>query len=76
MDSPAKAVTTLVNAGIDMLMIPGWRSISAVNDAINGYTESIKYGNITEDRLNDAVARILSVKLSMGAANKLKSYPL
>ena len=48
MDSPANAVTTLVNAGIDMLMLPGWRGISAANDAINGYLAGLKNGNITE----------------------------
>lgn len=47
MDSPTRAVATLVNAGIDMLMLPGWRGISAASDAINGYISNIKDGNIT-----------------------------
>ena len=40
-------MATLVNAGIDMLMIPGWRGIAAAHDAINGYINGIKNGNIT-----------------------------
>lgn len=57
-----------INAGIDMVMIPSGKGFL-------NYVESIKIGlknnTITMDRLNDAVARILSVKLALGVA-KLK----
>ena len=59
----------MLNAGIDMFMLPGWRGMSAVNDVINGLKEALNNKTITEDRLNDAVARIISVKLVMETAN-------
>jgi beta-glucosidase len=31
------SVTTMLNAGIDMFMIPGWRGMAAVNDVITGF---------------------------------------
>lgn len=30
------SVTTMMNAGVDMFMIPGWRGLAAVNDVIIG----------------------------------------
>ena len=33
------SVTTMMNAGIDMFMIPGWRGLAAVNDVIIGMKE-------------------------------------
>ena len=62
------SVTTMLNAGIDMFMIPGWRGLKAVQDVIIGYKEGLKNGTINEDRINDAVARIISVKIAMGLA--------
>ena len=70
------SVTTMLNAGIDMFMIPGWRGTKAVNDVINGMKFALKNGTINEDRINDAVARIISVKLALGAATQVKSSNL
>lgn len=51
-----------------MVMIPGRKGL-------DNYIESVKIGlknnTITMDRLNDAVAKIISVKLALGVA-KLK----
>ena len=69
MKDAVDSVTTMLNAGIDMFMIPGWRGYSAVTDVINGYKMAYSQGLITDDRINDAVARIISVKLALGAAN-------
>ena len=55
-----------------MLMIPGYNGVKAVQQAINGYKSGLLNGNISEERLNDAVARILSVKLAIGAAKRMK----
>ncbi len=62
------SVTTMLNAGVDMFMIPGWRGTKAISDVIVGYKEAFANGTINEDRLNDAVARILAVKLVLGVA--------
>lgn len=69
MKSHEDSVTTMLNAGIDMFMIPGWRGISAVYDVIDGLRKAYEKKTITEDRFNDAVARIIAVKLVLGAAN-------
>jgi beta-glucosidase-like glycosyl hydrolase len=66
------SVTTMLNAGIDMFMIPGWRGPKAITDVIVGMKEALKNKTIDEDRLNDAVARIISVKLAMGVAKEVK----
>ena len=69
MKSHSESVTTMMNAGMDMIMLPGWRGMSAVYDCINGLKDAYNKKTITEDRLNDAIARIISVKLVLGAAN-------
>lgn len=66
------SVTTMLNAGIDMFMIPGWRGVAAINDVISGFKFALKNGTINEDRINSAVARIIAVKLVLGAANIVK----
>ena len=63
----------MLNGGIDMFMIPGYRGILAVRDVVNGLKEAHSRGVISDDRLNDAVARILSVKLTLGMANEVNS---
>lgn len=42
MNASWDSVTTMLNAGIDMFMIPGWRGMSAVNDVITGFKEAIR----------------------------------
>ncbi len=50
-----------VNAGVDMIMVPNdWR------DFIRNTTRQVKSGEISEARLDDAVRRILRVKLRAG----------
>jgi beta-glucosidase len=50
-----------VNAGIDMLMEPfDWK------DAITQITLAVQNGDISEERIDDAVRRILSVKYKVG----------
>jgi beta-glucosidase-like glycosyl hydrolase len=50
-------------AGIDMFMIP---SRDSMIDYINSVKMGLQNNTITLDRLNDAVARIIAVKLSLG----------
>jgi beta-glucosidase len=76
MNASWDSVSQMVNSGIDMLMLPGWRGVSAVNDAVNGFKVALKNGTLCEERLNDAVARIISVKLALGVATVVKSSKL
>ena len=60
-DSLYENVCLAVNAGIDMLMEPD--DYEDVRDII---VEAVGNGDITEDRVNDAVTRILKVKMDAG----------
>ena len=57
-------------AGIDMFMIP---SKSSMINYINYVKMGIQNNTISMDRLNDAVARILSVKLALGMVESSNS---
>ncbi|OME86315.1 hypothetical protein BK120_10195 [Paenibacillus sp. FSL A5-0031] len=67
-DQDGKAVSGLkdqlkasVNAGVDMFMLTGdWRA------SLEHLISLVKDGSITEERINDAVLRILKVKISSG----------
>lgn len=65
-----EAVAQLMMAGIDMIMIG---DKGACNDYSEGIKKSLEKNTITMDRLNDAVARILAVKLALGIAQKTSS---
>ena len=61
-----------INAGIDMVMVPGaakWGG-QKYTDFINLCIEAVKEGSISENRINDAVARILRIKFEMGLFEK------
>ena len=58
-------VAASVNAGIDMLMEPiKWK------ESYEAIEEAVEKGDITEERINDAVGRILKVKFEMGVFEK------
>lgn len=62
--SPAtyeEQVITSVNAGIDMLM-----EVERYDDAMEIIIEAVNDGRISEERVNDAVRRIIQVKLDQG----------
>ena len=56
----------MVNAGIDMIMVPGFKGLKAITEVVAGFKEAIVNKTLSLDRLQDAVARILSVKLALG----------
>tara|TARA_Y100001970_G_scaffold137457_2_gene169174 strand:- start:2281 stop:4113 length:1833 start_codon:yes stop_codon:yes gene_type:complete len=61
-------IITSINAGIDMVMVPGdtiWGGESYYK-FLRLFKESVEEGLITEDRIDDAVYRILKVKYMMG----------
>ncbi len=54
-------VVAAINAGIDMLMEP-----ETFEDAREAIIEAVKDGKISEERVNDAVTRIIKVKMDNG----------
>jgi beta-glucosidase len=61
----AGACAAAVNAGVDMIMVPTeWRNF------IRNTTRQVKNGEISEARLDDAVRRILRVKIRAGLFEK------
>jgi len=58
------AVVTAINAGIDMSMVPV--EYVKYSDTI---MQAVGNGDITEERINDAVRRILTVKFELGVFN-------
>ena len=61
-----ESVASMFAAGIDMFMIPSRESIM---DYISSVKMGLQNNTITLDRLNDAVARIIAVKISLGTVD-------
>lgn len=55
-----------------MFMLPGWYGIKGITNYIEAFKEEIKNNSITTERINDAVAKILSVKMALGLVQILK----
>jgi beta-glucosidase len=54
-------IVTSINAGLDMIMVPcDYRAF------INGLTQAVENGDVPTERIDDAVRRILTVKLQLG----------
>ena len=62
--SAAEAVAA-IQAGNDMVIIP-----ANLSGAYNGLLEAVKSGNITEQRINESVLKILRAKASVGLNRK------
>lgn len=58
--TPRQAVVMAVNAGIDMSMVPGDFSFYDL------LIEAVKKGEVSINRINDAVTRILTLKMKLG----------
>ena len=72
-----KSIIQAVNAGIDMVMVPGQfiESANSYIDFIELLKESIQDGSIKMNRIDDAVSRILNIKYSTGLFEKpLKKF--
>jgi beta-glucosidase len=65
-------IITSVNAGMDMVMVPGdvKNGGQKYTNFINLLIESVNEGSISENRINDAVARILKIKFELGLFEK------
>ncbi|HEU4387680.1 MAG TPA: glycoside hydrolase family 3 protein, partial [Blastocatellia bacterium] len=57
-----------INAGMDMVMVP-----SNYREFFNGLVALVKEGKIPQSRIDDAVRRILRVKIAMGLLDKNRS---
>lgn len=55
-----QAAVQAINAGVDMILMP-----QDYETAYNGVLEAVNGGTITEERINEAVTRIVKVKLQM-----------
>ena len=55
-----QAAVMAVNAGVDMILMP-----QDYETAYNGLLQAVQDGTITEERINESVARIVKVKLQM-----------
>ena len=65
----AEAVAMAVNAGIDMFMVPEtWR------DFIGGLKQRVEWGVVPMERIDDAVARILRVKIAGGLFDRPRPW--
>ncbi|MEM7331768.1 MAG: glycoside hydrolase family 3 C-terminal domain-containing protein, partial [Chloroflexota bacterium] len=56
-----EAVVTSINAGVDLNMVP-----FDTTGFINAMNRAVRSGDISEDRVDDAVRRILTVKMQLG----------
>ncbi len=60
-----QAIRESVNAGLDLFMVPeNWRLF------LSGLKEQVDLGHVSESRIDDAVSRILAVKIKMGLLDK------
>ena len=55
-----EAAVMSIQAGADMILMPEDFEL-----AYNGVLEAVKSGEISEERLNESVARIIEIKLQM-----------
>lgn len=69
-DNKYKSTVSAINAGIDMVMLP-FEYERFMNDMLL----ALKNGDISEERLDDAVSRILRVKFQIGLFEKIDYYP-
>ncbi len=65
-----QAAVTAINAGVDMVMLPFDYKVF-----IKNVTLAVERGDITEERIDDAVGRILTAKFALGMFNKKTPAP-
>lgn len=65
-----QSLVAAVNAGVDMVMTP-----FQYKDFMSNMQNAISNGDITKERLNDAVKRILTVKFELGLFDRPEADP-
>ena len=68
--TPKEAIMLAINAGVDMSMIP-----YQYETFCNGLVELVKEGKVKEERINDAVRRILRVKYALNLFDRPTTNP-
>lgn len=66
-----EATVTALNAGVDMVMLPFDYSLFT-----RDVTKAVRSGDVSEERVNDAVRRILRAKFAAGLFGGLPTAPL
>lgn len=61
----------MVNAGVDVFMVSKKATVERIFKHAKKYSED-RYHYIPTDRLNDAVTKILAVKMAMGLVEKVQ----
>jgi beta-N-acetylhexosaminidase len=62
--SSREAAVMAVKAGVDMILEP-----ANLDEAIDGIVEAVENGDISEERIDESVERILTVKMEYGLLN-------
>lgn len=65
-----ESLVTSINAGVDMVMTP-----FEYRDFMDNMRQALARGDISQERLNDAVRRILAVKFKAGLFDRPESKP-
>ncbi len=60
-----RAACMIINAGVDMMMLPGFRS-NSIEDFANNIKQCLNNGDVQISRVDDATMRIIAVKMAMG----------
>lgn len=66
----ASDIVTAINAGVDMVMVP-----NDYVEFIGGLIDAVEAGAVSQDRIDDAVRRILRVKVEAGLLDGRASDP-
>ena len=69
-----QAYSAILNAGIDMFMVPSAYGVKAITEIFAEVRIGIHNNSFDISRLNEAVTRIIAVKLSMGLVEQIKSH--
>ena len=62
--SPAEAAVKAINAGVDIILMP-----QDLAKAYNGILNAVNNGNISTDRIDQSVLRILQLKIKYGVVD-------
>lgn len=69
-----EAYSAILNAGIDMFMVPSAYGARAITEIFSEVSIGIHNNSFDISRLNEAVTRIIAVKMSMGLVQEVKSH--
>lgn len=59
--TPGETAVLAIQAGMDLLLMP-----ADLEEAVNGVLEAVESGDLTQQRIDESVLRILSIKLEQG----------